>query len=295
MVGSTIESIAVTGQFYLENVATQLNIAMRGGDVDQEAVEGAVPVVREALSADRRSAAQGSYSFGTPIADIAAGLILYADASALWIDLADFLTDTAIPRLSRSSAFERLARELSEVPYVVKALFVDRATAVLEAPDHFSESEIVPYPEALRFFGSHGLIGDVETLDLTARLAGMSGRGRQEAARTIAALSRKISSPWLLAFATQLSHDEDVEARANAGRCLAQLARSSSTVADFSSSRLVDLLKEDGLLVPVLVLRGLEEWGSGLPADVRAQIEQLREVHPSRAVRRQAARFLDNA
>jgi len=51
-------------------------------------------------------------------------------------------------------------------------------------------------------------------------------------------------------------------------------------------------LKEDGLLVPVLVLRGLEAWKSELPTEVRSQVERMRGDHPSLAVRLQAARLL---
>ena len=291
-IGGTATSSIVTGRFDLESVAVQLNIAMRGGVVDQEAITSAVPLVREALSGIRQAAAQRQYSFGQPTADIAAGLILYVNRSDIWPDLADFLSDTVVSRLDRSQAFERLARELSDMPAEIAQRFQSGASAVLETGDWVFVQGIVPYPEALRFFSSHNIISDVQTMEMTARLAGMSGGGRQEAARTIATLSRRDPRPWLLAFAIELSHDEDVQVRANAGRCLAQLAQSSSEIASLSGNRLVGLLKEDGLLVPVLVLRGLEVWKSELPTEVRSQVERMRGDHPSLAVRLQAARLL---
>jgi hypothetical protein len=278
-----------------DNLATQLNVAMRGEPIDQGIIETAIPLVREALAEIRDSAARGVYSFGgASVADLVAGLILYANVVDLWIDLADFLNDTAVPRLHRSAAFDRLANEAPEVPHEVRERFVGEVNDVLNAPDRaFESSSMTPYPEALRFFGSQAIISDVNTLDLTARLAGTSRRGRQEAARTIATLSRRKSSSWLLALAFELSHDDDSEAQAYAGRCLAQLARSSPALADSSSNRLLELLNEDGLLIPLFVFRGLQDLGTRMPTEIRTHIEGMRENHPSRIVRLQAARLLD--
>jgi hypothetical protein len=291
-VGGSGAPSAATGRFDLESIAVQLNIAMRGGEVDQGAIASAVPMVREALAYIRETATKGRYSYGQPTADIAAGLILYVDLTDLWPDLAAFLSDTAVPRLDRSQAFERLARELPAIPADIAQHFQGKATAVLEARDWLTDQVITPYPEALRFFSSHKIISDMQAMELTARLAGMLGNGRQEAARTIATLSRRDPRSWLLAFAIELSHDGDVQVRANAGHCLAQLARSSSEIANISSNRLVGLLREDGLLVPLLVLRGLETWKSDLPEELRSQIATIRSDHPSLAVRRQAERLL---
>lgn len=282
------------GSLDFDNLATQLNAAMRGERVDPDIIETAIPLVREALVDTRESAARGVYSFGgIVVADIAAGLILYANVVELWVDLADFLNDTVVPRMHRSAAFERLANEAPELPPEARERFVDRASDVLDTPDHALESSsITPYPEALRFFGRLGIISDVRTLDLTARLTGMSRYGRQEAARTIATLSRSMSSPWLLALAFELSHDEDSEARAYAGRCLAQLAGSSPTLADSSRGRLLELLNEDGLLIPLFVLRGLQALGSSMPTEIRTHIQGMSENHPSRMVRLQATKLL---
>jgi hypothetical protein len=274
----------------LDSIATRLNASMRGSPIEEDIIEAAIPLVRRAMSETRESAVRGSYSVGSPTADIVAGLILYAGVDELWIDLAEFLTDTTVPRADRSPAFERLAREATEVPSAAKEHFIGNALTVLGSPDRLFVSAINPYPEALRFLGRFNLITDEQLLDLTARLAGIPYQGRQEAAKTIATLSRGVSSPWILAFAIQLSYDEDVEARASAGRCLAALSSSSSDLALVSSNHLVDLLKEDGLLVPILILRELENWRVDLTESIRAHVEWMRDNHPSRAVRRLAGR-----
>jgi hypothetical protein len=282
----------------LGTVAIQVNAAMQGTMLDQNLVQEAVSLVRESLSDIRRSAAEGSYSGGglSP-ADIAAGLILYAGAHELWADLVDFLTDSSVQRDDSAPAFERLARETTDIPVAARDRFQAAALALLATRVQFFGPAVVPYPAALRFLGVYGLIDEEQAFDFTARLAGMEGgEARQEAARTVAILSRTISSPWLLAFAIQLSHDADVEVRAHAGRALARLGSSSTSLAKLSSSRLVALLHEDGLLVPVLLLRGLEEMAESLtlPNDVLRQVERMSEDHPSRAVRRQASRVVDN-
>jgi len=280
----------------LDTIAVHINAAMRGARLDRMLVQEALALVRKSLSDIRRSAARGAYSGGgiSP-ADLAAGLILYADAQELWIDLADFLTDPSVQRDDSSPAFERLAQENVNIPSDAKERFQVAAFALLESRIQFLEPALVPYPAALRFLGTYGLIDEGQSFDSTAQLAGMEDReARQEAAKTVAALSRTISSSWLLAFAIQLSHDADVEVRAHAGRALARIGGSSASLAKLSSSRLAALLREDGLLVPVLLLRGLAEMAESvaLPHDVLPQIELMSEDHPSRAVRRQASRLL---
>jgi hypothetical protein len=116
-----------------------------------------------------------------------------------------------------------------------------------------------------------GVIDGNLLMAATARLAGQGGTGRFEAARTLAALSRKKQASWMLAFAIELSYDDDVDTRASAGSCLAQLAATGDRMAAISAKRLVDLLRENGSLVPILLFRGLEDFSGRLPRDVRSR------------------------
>ena len=54
-----------------------------------------------------------------------------------------------------------------------------------------------------------------------------------------------------------------------------------------------DLLAEDGLLAPLLVLRALIGVPGGLqPVEVRNRVAGLAEQHPSRLIRKEATRLL---
>jgi hypothetical protein len=278
----------------LDVIATWLNISLRGDAIDPQILDAAIPQVRNAMVETKEAAKRGSFSLGSATGDIAAALIIYAGAVELWPDLVGFLKDPAVSRVDRSPAFERLARDARDVPLEIRRELEIASDSVLETPDRLFSQGITPYPEALRLYGMLGVIADNKLLDLTARLAGLGDEGRREAAKTLASLSRTASSPWIFGFATQLSYDDDVETRASAGRSLTQLAASSSEIATLAGRRLVDLLKEDGLLVPAQVLRGLKEFSSRLTDDIRVHIEWMRDNHPSRTIRRGAMDVLDS-
>lgn len=166
---------------------------------------------------------------------------------------------------------------------------------MLQSTPELLDEEVVPYPAAVRFLGSLGLIEDERAFELAARLAATPGyEARQQASLTVASLARRSDSPWLLAFAIQFSHDEDVEVRAHAGRALARLARVSQrdTSAALCNQRLGALLMEDGLLVPTMIIRGLSDVGGPISGEVAEHLGRLEQRHPSRVVRKQAALLL---
>src|SRR5699024_864603 len=89
----------------------RLNAVLRRGAIDSSLAEEGVSLVQDELRRIRANAARGSYSMGgVNVADVAAGLVIGADAEELWPDLADFLLDSAVQREDRTPAFERLAR-----------------------------------------------------------------------------------------------------------------------------------------------------------------------------------------
>lgn len=273
----------------------RLNAALRGGPVDRALARDGVPLLREALEKIRLDAAHSTYSMGgISVADVAAGLVLVAGADQLWPPLTDFLLDPAVHREDRTPPFERLARAGLSLPAEVAAHFRAHARQLLATPgpDLF-EAPLVPYPSALRFLGAHRLLDDADVYDAVATLAGAaSDSGRREAAVTVAVLAARPPRGQLLALALPLARDDDVEVRANAGRALAVLAQPDEPLAAVARRRLAELLAEDGLLAPLLVLRALADVPGGLPDVVRRQVEQLADQHPSRSVRAEAERLL---
>lgn len=272
-----------------------LNAAMRGGDLDRRAFTAEVPSIRERLSQIRIRASRGSHSMGgVNVADLATGMILVGEVEELWDDLTDFLLDSSVGHSDRTPAFERLALANHELPAAVASKFRAHADMLLSNPGlGFFESPLIPYPAALRFLASHGLIDDAETFDKIAMLTGLAGDGgRREAARTAAVVSSRRPRPELLALTLPLTHDEDVEVRANAAVALAALGGSDSALAPLANRRLRELLDDDGVLVPVHVLRAMQDVNQGLSGEIRQQVNELASRHPARSVRLEAGNFL---
>src|SRR5205823_5875946 len=95
--------------------------------------------------------------------------------------------------------------------------------------------------------------------------------------------------------AMQLSYDADMEVRAYAGQALALLAFAGDSGGDEAAVRVVDLMSEDGLMVPYRLLGAMSEVGPSLPRQVIQHVEHLRNDHPSRLVRLRAEDVLRHA
>lgn len=271
----------------LEEVAFQVNQALRGTGLSQSTVAASTPLVAAALRKLVDDARNGVHSFGTlDPADIGAALISYGNAD-LWEELGAYLISPATTRDETSYAFERLAHERPGMPTRWKELFNKNYEQILaKENDTFREQNpISPYPPALRFLAAYNLIDDATLFTSIAKLAGeKNARAREEAARTVSMLANLRSDTWLLAIATQLSHDHDVSTRSHAGRSLALFSTQDQEASWMVSARIIQLLGEDGVEVPVRLLGALK----GRPprqAEVRRTIEQLASDHPSRLVR----------
>ena len=287
-----------TSSSKLDELAVRLNFAIRGGDFQPALTSEEMSVLREKLASIRQQAAQGSHAGGgINVADVAVGLIVHAGAGELWEGLTEFLLDSAVQHEDRSAAFDRLAAEslTLALPLGVAEDFRNGAQELLASPGPgLFGPQLVPFPAALRFLGSYRLLNDADAYDATATLAaGASGTPRREAAVTLAALAAVRPRSELLALALSLSRDDDVEVRAHAGRALAVLAQPEEPLEPVAQRRLADLLAEDGLLAPLLVLRALIGVPGGLqPVEVRNRVAGLAEQHPSRLIRKEATRLL---
>lgn len=282
----------------LDAVVSLLNAAIRG-----TAAPPAPRLGRQASDAVRRSLAQVISDAGRGVsqlggiepADVAAGMITVAGAADLWPDLTALLTDPAVRQAHKARAFERLARAgLLAIPDAQAGAFRRAAGALLKADrDPWGPESPSPYPPALRFFAVHRLLPDPEVMDLTAALAGaQEPTTRAEAAKTVAAVAAASPVPDLLVLALSLAHDDDAAVRSHAGRALASLVSVSSPLAGVAERRLIELLRQDGLLAPTLLLGALADTSVRLSSGVREQVVALGADHPSRTVRAAAAAVL---
>jgi len=295
-----VDDATEDGESPLLNVATQLNRTFHGHSLDANFVDYAVTLIEEELADIRQSAARGSFSLGgINVADTAVVLLdnlpssAKLESSRIWAALTDFLLDIQVQREDKSAAFDRLCQVRPELPSETTRRFIEGAGSLLSEKDEsfFLEEDIVPFPAALRFLACQNLISESSVFSAIARLAGSSNsRGREEASKTVAAVAEVRSDAWLIGFAAQLSHDVEMDVKAPAGRALARLASVESNLSATANDRLVALLDEDGLLVPLVVMKALV--ASDFTNEARQKIADLSRDHPSRAVRRQAQGLL---
>lgn len=280
----------------LEAVVSGLNAAIRGTATAPTLGPQVTEAVRQSLTQVIAEAGRGISQFGgLEPADVAAGMITVAGAADLWPELTALLTDPAVRQTHKARAFERLGRAVGLTVPDAQAAAFRRAAGALLRPDRdpFQPQSPSPYPPALRFLAVHNLLPDPEVMDLIAALAGShEPTARAEAARTVAAVAAVSPRPELLVLALSLAHDDDAAARSHAGRALASLSLLSSPLAAVAERRLIDLLREDGLLAPTLLLGALADLSGRLPPAVGKQVAALRTDHPSRAVRAAAATLL---
>jgi hypothetical protein len=282
-------------------IAQRLNTILGGepAGFQPEELSKAVLVVREALIKRREEAAGGSHSFGgVSEADVAVGMLVSAGAEELAGDVAAFLTDSAVWRRDKAAALERLAREASKVPTILITKLKEGIDTLLNQSDRdpFGRGAILPFPEALRLASALRLMSPDRLLVHVVRLSGADNpRARLEAARTLAvALTHAPVDEqlWSVALALQLSRDNSPYVRSEAGRALAHVAASRGDAHHLAMEHLLGLLAEDGLLVPLLALRGLNETRSQLPQPLKDVIAGIARSHPAYGVRLQAAALL---
>ncbi|MBD0424981.1 hypothetical protein H0H10_38410 [Streptomyces sp. TRM S81-3] len=278
----------------LEDVANRVNAAMGGAAMSDTEASASVEIVTQALASIRSEASRGRFSFrALDPADVAAALIIYADATMLWPTLSEFLVDQRVQRADKSGAFDRLSYSSAEVPPEVAEVFRLKSAALLQSQGGpFDGDVVVPFPAALRFLASRRMIGEPETFSLISQMSGSGeAESREEASRTVATLASSIASPWLLAQAMQFSHDSEPAVRGHAARALSFFAATQSEFRESAEYRLVEMMGDEGILVPLLVIRQMSQNRS-VPDSVKEAIGVLVANHPSLTVRREAAALL---
>lgn len=288
------------GAVGLERAAALLNRLFRTGqELSPEELDQAESDTLAHLEADRGRAANGQRLVGgVSAADVAAGLALDAGSDLLWGPLAAYLLDPNVSRADKAPALDRIGQSTAEVPAsaVAELRAGIRPLLTTAESDPFDPPPLVPFPAALRCAAALGLVPDAELLNLVARLAGSAERqGRVEAARTLGVpVNRRLESDSWAALALQLSHDGEALVRAEAGRALGRLVHSESSLSLAVVGRVAELLDEDGLVIPLLTLNGLEP-NDGRAADsaIRRAVERIARSHPAGAVRERAESVID--
>ena len=257
----------------------------------------------EAMEEIVASAHAGAYSRGgISIPDLAAGLILYAGATNLWDPLTDLLVDVSVDRNDKTGAIRRLARDAPSIPVGIQLRLQTNMSFLLDQPtnDPFDQSsDVQPFPEALALAAATRMYSSEALLIQYLRLVSSPNvRSRIAGARSLTAMvtGRKTADQWSIVLALQLASDEDANVRAHAGRVLSIVyGVAPGEFRSIISSKLDELLDKDGVISPLLVLRGLMEEDVALSADLRASVKRIADDHLSFGVRAQAKAVLNAA
>lgn len=292
-----VSAAAASGTPTLDRVANELNVIMTSPEVSEQTTawlrESASDLITERLDAARRDAAKGSFTmYSIEPADLAIALIQHAQAD-LWEPVTEYLLDPRLPRRMKTEALNRISSAPESVPDFVRRTFASRGTALFAADavsSPFEPPEIDPYPAAVRVLAALGLSTIDDLLSALSTLAAGPVRSKLEAARTLSTIvATTLPTPeWAVSIALQLSSDANANVRAETGRTLAVVLKNTHFARALIESRLLGLLDEDGMLVPLLVLRGLTGDAEISPGVVRDRVSQMAQEHPVFGVRVQA-------
>lgn len=260
-------------------------------------LRSAVPSLKKWLQSIREEAAGGRFS-GRAVdeADLAVGVAQRIHDEELWLSIADFLSDLRVSADDKNAAFARISTNPDAVPDSARKLMQPHVPAVLESNmTSLFGRDVRPYPLALQCFASLRLLSDEDMLVAYARLSSATEAAvRAEAGRLLAVLALSSSAPtWAPAMSLQLSRDTEASVRAEAGRSLAMLlGREVAGPKELLRARVAELLRSDGLLVPMLTIRGLREAHEEALQQVVEVVRQLAVQHPAHTVRDAATRLL---
>jgi hypothetical protein len=251
---------------------------------------------KEALKGIRDAAVNGNYRSGTtsPIA-IAAHLLphLAGDLDDQWAFLLQFLSDPRIPRADRTLGFEILARlepRISETITVQYAPSVQACIETHDVPFVASDVSLTPYPASLRFAFAHNMITGEQAFLYVVRLLAIGiPQATEEAAKSLSSFSDSSCDSWLQSLAIQLSLDPNPSVRSEVLHALIAISSKATDTQDLATSRLVSLLSDDGIAVPLNTLCAVLKMET-IPVRVLDVARAMQSTHVSKRIRDAAAR-----
>ncbi len=282
----------------LESVAYHVDRWLHNKTAMPDAVAQAAPAILVTrLREIKEDAHRGVFSFVAIDAAAAAVVAARLTGSAdLWSELAYFISDTAIQRSDTQNAFELLSDEPFSVPQVIRTQLATRITPLLYTTQSMFESQSVsPYPSALKCFISLKLVEfPAAIVEISALAGSVIEQARSAACSVLSTYATHVDrrSTWVSVLALQLSKDQSATVRARAGRTLATLLAANNELGSLLLTRVEALLGEDGLVVPINLLRELANSASTLDPRLMSRIRQLSSGSVSDYIRRAASGIL---
>jgi hypothetical protein len=283
----------------LQSVANHVDQWRRHGrQIPVEVIDAAEPILQDSLRSIQEDAHQGRFAGGLiDTAAAAVAIAQYSGRQQLWSQLASFLSDSSIQRADTRNAFEFISTDPVSVPEVTRnRLAANRNEVLYSAPEMLSSIKVSPYPSALNCFISLRIIPVPEIITEISALAGSGMEAARAAACTALATYAAHGNAgqiWVSVLALQLSKDASATVRAQAGRTLAAQLGPEGELRPLVLIRMNALLGEDGLAVPLNLLRGLATSNQILDAELISRVQQLATGSVSCYIRKAASKLLD--
>jgi hypothetical protein len=252
--------------------------------------------VKQMLNRIQRDAVSGRYAaYAMSHIELAALLFnrIVDDIPSNWRYLLAFLTDSRLPRSDRTLGFEVLTDTPHRIPDDIADEYRTKIASAIESRDIpwvATDRSFTPYPAAIRFAFRHKLISNDDAfIYVTQLLSTGIPAATEEAARTISSFAQSSQQEWIQTFAVQLSLDPNPTVRAQVLRALVVLADSPSGTQSLATTRIIDLLGDDGIVVPLETLREVMKM-TRIPDAVYPVARSMQATHVSKRVRTMAAK-----
>lgn len=262
----------------LERAAHLADHGLPDGDTGKS-VTALTNYLGDLLRTEVEDASKGMMSVGGyQTANIAVAFAMRFPDDELWDEIVRHLLDSRVDASLKNLAVERLAESVTRLPSNV-ATKLREGIQLLEASERrsgmFSQSEAAVFGEAVRLSAALGATTRTVLLETVLRLATAGVKERIQAAKTIPLSISQTDVTWGHVLLLQLSHDQDPSVRAAAGNALVRSLAISSELIDAVYSRIIDLLKSDGIKVPLAVLHAVQRSARSLNRELKPLADQI--------------------
>ena len=234
------------------------------------------------LREEIESASAGVTSLGGyQSSNIAVAFVLRFPSDKLWDEIVQHLLDSQVDAGLKNLAVERLAENVTRIPSNVAEklrLGIDSLMASERNSVPFTQSDSKVFGEAVRLSAALGATPKSVVLETVLRLATGGVKDRIQAAKTIPFGISESDVTWGHALLLQLSYDQDPSVRAAAGNALVRTLAVSSELTDTVYSRIINLMKSDGIKVPLGVLHAIQRNAQSLGLELVPLVDPIREV-----------------
>jgi hypothetical protein len=248
-------------------------------EVERESVSALTSYLRELLRMEVKNASKGMISLGGyQSANIAVAFALRFPDDDLWDEIARHILDSKVDPGLKNLAVERLAENATRLPLNVVSKLREGIQVLVNSERRssmFTQSESTVFGEAVRLSAALGATPRRVLLETVLQLATAGVKDRIQAAKTIPLSISESDVTWGHVLLLQLSHDPDPSVRAAAGHALVRSLAISSELTDAVYSRIIDLLKSDGIKVPLGVLHAVQRSARSLTSELEPLVDQI--------------------